>query len=244
MGASARADIIYSAGHGDIGLAFDAGNLFLHYHLGQGAIANGVAIANPAGEEYTPAEVITFVPNPSVARPAGAQWNFLGNNAGDPFWFLPATSDPAKPFLGFAAEELANTANVTWSNVQFRLTAMTGPGHFSLYTVDGALNPTISMSTFDGISNADRIDIAAGSHNHYFFGFSQQGIYELSITASATRTEGANIQNLTDSGVFRFGVTAVPEPSSLALAAVGIAALGGRFARRLRRPSRKPNELT
>ncbi len=84
--------------------------------------------------------------------------------------------------------------------------------------------------------------ITLGAITIYFFGFSQQGIYELSITASATRTEGANVQNLTDSGVFRFGVTAVPEPSSLALAAVGIAALGGRFARRPSRSSPKPNE--
>ncbi len=43
LSTAANADLIeYTAGHGDIGLAVEAGQLHLHYHFAPGAVLDGV----------------------------------------------------------------------------------------------------------------------------------------------------------------------------------------------------------
>ncbi len=211
---------LYTAGHGDIGLAYEAGALDPHVHLHDGTIVDGVPINNPPdGEEYAPEDVLIFVSNPSVARPAGAQWDFIGNSAASPVWFLPQTEDPAKPWLGIASEELDP---LDWTGpLTIKLTGMTGPGggHFSLYENDAFGNPVVAFATSDGITGADSIGHTAGAHDHFNYAFTQPGIYELTFTFSGVHAvDGAQSASAT----YFFGVT-VPEPST-ALLSLGMLA--------------------
>ena len=65
-GATAAAQPIYHRGHGDLGIAYDAGALDLHYHFDSGALAEGgEAIAD---SEFAPSGIFTRVPGPSVPR--------------------------------------------------------------------------------------------------------------------------------------------------------------------------------
>jgi surface-anchored protein len=203
---------VYSAGHGDIGLAYDAGALELHGHLHAGALVDGVALG--ADEEYAPSGFTVLVPDPSIARPAGATWDFTGTVSGSPLWFLPQSQDASKPFLGIGSEEL-DPADWTGS-LSITLNSVSGPGQFSVWQNGTFGDPSVRMSTADGISGADQLLLSAGGHAHYNFGFTAPGLYEVTFTASGVHAVDGTVS---DTGTFVFAVQAVPEPSEYALVA-------------------------
>lgn len=209
----------YTAGHADIGLALEApGQLFLHYHFGVGsAILDGVP-ATAANEELAPSEAYVRVADTTIVFPGAV--DFLGTLAGDPAWILPSTNTSGVPFLGIASEELDP---LQFTSAGFRLTAMTGPagGNFALFQLPSFGEPNVFMRTNDGINpSIDFVPSLIGGHDHYNFAFTKEGIYDLEIEGYASGSGS----NLTDSGTFRFLVgnaTAIPEPGSVALLAVG-----------------------
>ena len=221
LGTSTQAQsFVYSAGHGDIGLAYDAGALELHGHLHAGAVVDGVALG--ADAEYTPSGFTILVPDPSIARPAGATWDFTGATSGAPLWFLPQSQDASKPFLGFGSEELVPAE---WTgSISITLDSVSGPGQFSAWQNGTFGTPSVNMSTADGISASDQILLTAGGHAHYNVGFTAPGLYEVTFTAAGVHAMDGPVS---DTGKFVFAVQAVPEPSEYALVA-GIA--GAAFA--------------
>lgn len=217
---SARADI-FIGGHADVGAAFDNGQLVLHFHIESDAQGGGGAVI-PAGE-YAPTDLLAGVPDPAIARPAGNQWDFLGAPT-DSVWFLPQSSDPNKPFLGLGLEDL-NPADwsgpLTWTLVGFN-----GPagGNFSLWQNGSFGNPVPFMTTSNGITSADKVTQNAGGHEHFNWGFTRAGVFEIQFQISGTHV---TLGSLTDTATFTF-VSAVPEPSSMALlACVGTASVFG-----------------
>lgn len=209
----------YTAGHADIGLALEGpGQLFLHYHFGVGsALLNGVP-ATVANEELDPSEAYVRVSDANIVT-LPAPVDFLGTLAGDQAWVLPQGSTPGVPFFGIATEDLDP---MQFTSAGFRLTGMRGPvgGNFALFQVPSFGAPSVYMRTNDGINPAiDFVPSIVGGHDHYNFGFSKVGIYDLDIQGYASGPGG----NLTDPGTLRFVVgsaTVVPEPSSLALLVV------------------------
>lgn len=218
---------IYTRGHADIGVAYEDDGLHLHYHFGSNAWINGAPLGVEA--EMDPSEVTTIVIGPSVGRPAGAQWDFLGNAAGEPIWFLPQQNNPTKPFLGFATEELNATdwvnGTMTWEMLGVVYTpGVDNPGDsglFSVWQTDFGGNPTVRWSEAAGVTS---FTTPAGSnyHDHFNFGFTALGVYDVTIRASGTHVLDGFVS---DTAVYRFNVgpvVAVPEPGSLALAVVGL----------------------
>jgi hypothetical protein len=228
-GQGVRADI-WIRGHGDIGAALTGGELELHYHFEDDAQgANGTITAG----EYGPSAFSIAVPNPSVARPAGSAWDFLGAPT-DQVWFLPQSSDPDKPFLGFGLEDL--TASDWNGALTWNLVGMTAPagGSFALWQNDAFGNPTAFMSTVDGISTADSFSQVAGGHEHFNLGFTREGIFELQFRISGTHN---TLGFLSNTATFAF-VSGVPEPSSMALlGCTGAGCIAGWWRRRGRRPA-------
>lgn len=218
---SAHAIDVYTDGHADIGVAYDAGALEPHWHLHSGAVVNGAPLG--AEEEFAPSQLLAYVADPPIARPGGAQWDFLGTAAGNNIWFLPQNNTSGKPFLGIASEELDPA---DWNSLKLSLTGISGPagGHFSLWQ-NGVFGPEVKMATSDGITGADGFFQTVGGHDHYNFGFTTPGVYYLTF-----RWDGShkNDGEVTASDTFAFGVTAVPEPAAtaagtaLALAAFGL----------------------
>jgi hypothetical protein len=202
--------------------------LELHFHFENDVSKAGGGVI-PAGE-YAPNAVQVFVPGPSIARPAGAQWDFIGAPT-DQVWFLPATTDPNKPYLGWGLEELDSAdwnGPLTWSLTSV-VSAPSG-GNFSLWKEELG-SPTSFMSTVNGITSADSFQQAAGTHEHFFLGFTQEGIYQLELSILGNHK---SLGSLSNSGVFTFAV-GVPEPSSMALLGIASVGLVGRFVRRSRR---------
>jgi surface-anchored protein len=202
----------YTEGHADVGLAYDGG-WDLHIHV-EGAWIGGVFYAD---EEFEPHEITTLAPPASVVpRPAGSQWDPIGNSAGEDTWILPQVELPGVPFLGIGTEEIAPGDFVN-DQVTLALVNMTAPtgADFSLWQTDQFGDPSFYWSTADGISAADTVTLSTGTHGHYNWGFTTSGTYEVTLEAAGTHAIDGYV---TGQATYFFQV--VPEPGALALLAV------------------------
>ena len=248
---TARADVVeYTDGHADIGLGYEGpGELFLHYHF-EGATVGGTR-QNDA--EFEPEDVYTRVPDSQGLNfdSVPPQFQFTGitpdGTAASDFWFLPQGNVSGVPFLGFATEEL--NAGDWVGNLSFALTGMrftpfgtgvAGQEVFSLWQNDPFGNPDVFMTTTDGIGGGDALSLPTGQHDHFNFGFSEEGQYELDFAASGTHVTDGFVE---DFGTLQFAVgdatpgfapAPVPEPGSTALIGLAACGLAGGAARRRR----------
>jgi surface-anchored protein len=216
----------YSGGHADVGLAYEDGELDLHYHFGSNAVLNP-----PSGEdEFHPSAAYVRVPDAAEIT-AGGSFPALGLSSGDSVFVLPESDPDGLPFLGIATEELSDEI---FSSASFEMTGWSGPGEFALWQ-SGSLGSEddIFMSTVDGFN--DTLEKGIGIHDHYNWGFTEAGVYNITLTANAFGDElpGGFVS---DTETFKFVVgsmTAVPEPGSFAaLASLGMV---GAFVRRRRK---------
>lgn len=210
-----------TSGHVDfIGIAYDAGEFDPHSHAHAGAVVDGSPLA--ADEEYAPGDltVQTFL---TTTRLAGAAWDPVGVASGEMFWFLPEAELAGHPFVGIGAEELVPaewTSPITITLTAASGSGITAGGKFSLW--QGAVTPNFFMSTNDGISAADvfSMDLGLGDHAHFGWGFTEEGIYDLTFEIAGTHVDDG-FKSAT--ATYRFSV--IPEPSSAVLGAIGALAL-------------------
>lgn len=198
-------------------------------------------------------------------RPAGSQFDFIGVAAGQSFWRLPKSQNPALLFLSLGTEELDPAdfgSTITWSLVGVTGTGGgSAPGVFSMWNVDdfGGVEPLMSSSPGAGTPNS--LVVNAGGHYHYNYGFTAPGLYNVEFEATATLAAALGGGPVSGTAVYSFGVfdtgadyvfpsstpwtyqgqeftvalfgnehidmgvglVAVPEPSALVLAGVGLA---------------------
>lgn len=201
-----QAQTFIGSGHVDIGIGYEDKAFDLHVHQ-----------EDPFEQEFAPGEAVFAVGSAAAGvSPGGAFSSFLGP-AGTPIWTLPATANESLPYLGFGTEEL--TAADWAGNLSLSLKAVSGPGNFSVWSVNGFGAPELRMSTANGISADDRLLLVPGSHGHLNVGFSAPGDYLVTLEASGTHlVDGLRIS---DPATYRFQV--IPEPSTWALALTGAA---------------------
>lgn len=211
--------------HVDIGVAYEDDAWDLHVH----DETNDV--------EYEPGEALLYVGalDPPATQPVGAEWEFIGAGAGQEYWLLPAQQTPGMLFLGIGTEEIAPgtfleyfetdprvDSEAAWITLSLR--DVRGPGEVALWTTDGFGSPTAWMSTFDGgITAADAAFLLEDSHQHFNLGFTEPGLYEIDLQASAYLPDGS--VTTSDVATYHFGVNAVPEPATWGLAALAGLAL-------------------
>jgi surface-anchored protein len=168
-----------------------------------GSIINGVRETTES--EYEPEDVTIVVAESSTTTLNSQNYYWLPQDEND-------AANNGVPFLGIGLEELDPS---DWSgSMTISLTSITGPGSFVLWQ-DGFLNPAIFADSAN-----DSFTLAAGSHTHFNWGFTEKGIYELEFAISGTHiVDGLQ----TASGVYTFEV--IPEPSTFLLGALGGLAL-------------------
>jgi len=221
---SASSQTILSSGHVDLGILYESGGWDLHVHK---------EIPSPE-EEFAPSEAILRlgaksqlaggVPNSQAATA------FFGP-AGSPLWILPKSEDPDLPFLGIGTEEMSS---VDWNgSLSLTLTDVRGPGDVFVWDVGafGELQP--KMSSRDGFSAGDSLNIEAGGHAHYFWAFSAPGDYEVFVFAKGDHKADGPVQS--EPAGYRFQV--VPEPGTGVLTVAGLVLLGWRRRASWRRES-------
>ncbi|MDX2037645.1 MAG: choice-of-anchor M domain-containing protein [Isosphaeraceae bacterium] len=218
-------DDFYTAGHGDIDIHYEGGELHLGYHLGATAVVNGFPLG-AAGEGEFEADTISVIvgANGLVTGNAGLPAPFAGN----PLWTLPQANRPMRPFLGIATEEIEpgtfEGGALTLSLIGFVQRPM--GGEFVLYQGGDEAAPFFNSA--NGFSGDD-LTLYEGNHDHFVYGFTKEGIYDVILRATGVLEETGESLSVTETFRFRVGTipsVVVPEPATLASAAFAVV-LGG-----------------
>lgn len=152
-------------------------------------------------------------------RPSGAQWDFIGVNAGEPFWFVSARGPGPGQIsvdLGMNSEGTPPTTFLAWSDpddprsepaerwMTISLEAVRyegeGVGHVSLWT---GTADEIYWSTAVEPAAGNKYYLNTGGHQHMNWGFSDQGIYELDLRAAGRRM-GESGEYVEESEIYTF----------------------------------------
>jgi surface-anchored protein len=247
IGAAARpswAVEVFATGHGDVGAAYEDGELELEVHL------------DDAGEAFAPEDVVIRVPSTTAEpRPAHAGFDALGVPAGATIYRLSQSAADAalkgSPFLGLATEEIPPHTFSAFPGtnpahgiglIRIELLAVNGPGHFSLWqdvgglpgfeTRPGLVGP--ALASFGGIDTSeDFFPRPTGIHDHANWDFTAAGEYAITLRASGELLTGEFLESV---GTYNFHVA--PEPGSLALAGVAVGVFAAGFLRNIRRRRR------
>ncbi len=118
LGATANAQLLYSSGHGDVGIAYEDGELVPHWHIDTGILPE---------TEYDPGEVRAVV-GAQRSSPSGSE-SVLGVTSGSSIYV--AGTSATQPNLGFGSEELdpADWQSLSaFGQINIELTAFSGPG--------------------------------------------------------------------------------------------------------------------
>lgn len=243
---------VWSLGHGDIGVAFDSAtpNAFeMEVHVEDGGVVDGVEITNPAGQAFEPGDITIRVPATAnlqrINNPTGfwtglanngydftgSQYNALGVPVGSNLWVLSPTGADADhygtPFLGWATEEGFDGQN--FGDITFTPTSFVAPAGGTMAIYNGNVQQWV-LQAGDTTFVGDSFSVPAGGHVHRTLFFTAPGLYQVGIQAAGLNGS----TSVSGSAVYNFEV--VPEPSTLALAAL-VAAAGVPLA--LRRRSRR-----
>ncbi|MGA4687231.1 choice-of-anchor M domain-containing protein [Micromonospora sp. AB353] len=163
----AAAPLVLTSGHVDIiDVDYAAGALTVNVLDGTG----------PTGVERDPADVLFRVPNTAkVSVPGGSSWAFLGT--GGQAWVLPQSNTAGLLWAGWNTTEVS--AGVFQNNrVAFKLTSVSGPAGFSLYTVSGG-TPSVLFDSGNGLP--DSLNVNRNTHTHANWGFDAAGTYAVTF---------------------------------------------------------------
>lgn len=210
-----QAQTTISTGHVDIfGVGYVGGALELLIHEEDTML------------ELEPADTVLQInPGGYVLRPAGAAFDFLGP-AGSSLWVLPQSETEAASrgviFAGVGTEEINPVEWGAGTPITITLLSVVSAplgGNFFLWSEDEFGNPTQVMNSTN-LATYNSLTQGIGLHEHYNWGFTAEGIYEIQFEATGTPESGSP---LSSTQTYTFNV--VPEPSTYALLGLGAGAL-------------------
>lgn len=125
--------------------------------------------------------------NAKLTIPANANYAFLGT-PGAPIWILPQSQNIALPYLGTSAEDIP--LDVFNGPLNFELISVEGPGNFFAWANSGAGQPpTLKFICTNGVVSTqfNVMNPLTGSHEHYNWGFSTNGLYRITFRVTGQR---------------------------------------------------------
>jgi surface-anchored protein len=224
---AATAQTTVSTGHVDIfGVGYVGGALELLIH------------EEASGLEFEPVDTVVQVNlGGFVLRPASAAFDFLGAS-GTSLWILPASEIESDNrgviFAGVGTEEIDPIDWGAGTPITITLLSVVrapAGGNFFLWSEDEFGNPTQVMNSTN-LATYDSLTQAIGLHEHYNWGFTAEGIYEIEFQATGTPENGSPL-----SATQTYTFSTVPEPSTYALLGLGAGALALMRWRKRRRQS-------
>jgi putative ABC transporter-associated repeat protein len=138
-----------------------------------------------------PSSVILHVK--SAARntlPDGEEFAFLGKG-GDPVWLLDQVQQEGLLWPGWSTDNIA--AGALKGGVRFALTDVQGPGAYALYTYDAMSGANVLFNSKDGVPDA--FDVAANTHAHGGWAFTEEGTYRLTFRMSGQLADGTAVSD-------------------------------------------------
>jgi len=186
------------AGHADVRIVYDPT-----------ATTNPLSLAlADDGQFFSPTNMLLRVRESArIELPGGTPFG----EGGETFWILPQSQDASLLYLGISAEGLPR--NVFDGPMEIALIDVVGPGQFFLWQANQFGELEIKMNTADGLGPGDRTSPIVGSHEHLNWGFTSNGVYQLTFEARGRRL-GENTNILTLPTTFTFEVLPLPEPST------------------------------
>ncbi|MFC8849490.1 MULTISPECIES: choice-of-anchor M domain-containing protein [unclassified Micromonospora] len=161
------APIVLSSGHVDV-IDVDYASGALSVDLHDDTVSPAV--------ERDPADVVLRVPNTAkLTVPSASAWSFLGT--GGQAWVLPQASTAGLLWAGWNTTDVPS--GVFQNNrVTFKLTNVSGPAGFSVYTVSGG-TPTVLFDSGNGLP--DSLNVNRNTHAHVNWGFDAAGTYTVTF---------------------------------------------------------------
>jgi surface-anchored protein len=138
-----------------------------------------------------------------LTLPAGTPFG----NEGDSLWAIPQSQEAGLLYLGTSAEGISS--GIFNGPLTLRLKSVTGPGNFFLWQADQFGGFNIQMNSSDGISDADFHTQLIGSHEHFNWGFTTNGVYFVTLQVSGQRV-GETTNTFSAPATFRFDVLPLP----------------------------------
>ncbi|MCX4702646.1 choice-of-anchor M domain-containing protein [Streptomyces sp. NBC_01352] len=176
---TAPAAHVIAEGHVDMAARPTGGDL--EFQLKEGTELNH--------EWYEPGEVVMHV-RPAAKRKIPDGYTFLGT-PGDAVWWLPLQQNAGIVWPGWNTTEYAK-ADLD-GRVAFRLDSVQGPGNIAMFHNDAMGVPVVSLNSGDGLPDAHTL--GAGTHSHFDWVFSAEGVYRTTFTVSATLADGTKVSD-------------------------------------------------
>ena len=133
-----------------------------------------------------------------LTLPAGTPFG----DAGQSFWILPQSQNPALLYLGVNVERVPG--GIFSGPLSIQLKRLDGPGYFMVWQATGPGQFNIRVNTRDGISAADGFQPIIGAHEHFNWGFSSTGIFCATFQVIGQRIgESTNVASAESTFVFQ-----------------------------------------
>ncbi|MFD5270319.1 TIGR03773 family transporter-associated surface protein [Streptomyces sp. NPDC058335] len=185
--AAAASDVVSTTkvldeGHIDFAARAVDGKLQIH-------IKDGTVSGRTTWRE--PSSVILHVkPAAKNTLPDGDEFAFLGKG-GAPVWLLDQVQQEGLLWPGWSTDNI--TAGATEGGVKFSLSRVAGPGTYALYTYDAMSGANVLFNSKDGVP--DSFDVAANTHAHGGWAFTEEGTYRLTFTMSGKLADGTAVSD-------------------------------------------------
>jgi surface-anchored protein/LPXTG-motif cell wall-anchored protein len=140
-------------------------------------------------EWYEPGEVVIHV-RPAAKRKIPEGYDFLGT-PGAAVWWLPLQQNAGIVWPGWNTGEFRRTD--LDGKVSFRLDSVQGPGNLAMFHSGSTGTPVVSLNSGDGLP--DTHALSGGTHAHFDWAFSAEGVYRTTFTVAATLVDGTKVED-------------------------------------------------
>ncbi|MDQ6524825.1 TIGR03773 family transporter-associated surface protein [Nocardioides sp. LHD-245] len=169
-------------------------------HFDFGSVIEGTAMQARVKDDRTQPpswvqpEGLRFVLGSAAEQevPAGSAYSFLGS-AGAKIWLIPQTQVSGVPWLGWNTQHETVRQQVRGS-VRYRLDGVSGPGELAVYLTDSFGG--VGEKVFGSVAGFPRsFDVPLNVHAHGNWVFTAAGTYQVTITQSATLSDGTSVSD-------------------------------------------------
>ncbi|GEC08933.1 hypothetical protein SSP24_65880 [Streptomyces spinoverrucosus] len=140
-------------------------------------------------EWHEPSKVVLHV-RPAAKRKIPEGYDFLGT-PGDAVWWLPLQQKAGLLWPGWNTQEYA-TKDLD-GRISFRLDSVQGPGNVAMFYDDALGAPVVTLNSGDGLPDAHTLK--PGTHSHFNWAFTTEGVYRTTFTVSATLADGTKVSD-------------------------------------------------